>query len=269
MSFQVEHTDVGAYALGLLEDDDRRAFETHLRDCESCAAELREMSGMAEALSGIGPFADPPMDGSADFPGESSGAAGGPPASVPSLEPGAPGPQDPAAPPAPVIDMIHRRRRAERRFRRGTYIIGAAAAAVLLATGVTIGSSLNDDGVKPDPHGAHGPAQALVIWGERHQASNPANGASGVVGLESKGWGTHVGLELRGVKGPLRCHLEAVSRSGERRVVTDWRVPGKGYGVPGSPAPLITHGGTGIERGDLSRFEVKVDGGGTLLTIPV
>mgnify|MGYP001329640511 CR=1 FL=1 len=31
MSSPVEHTDVGAYALGLLEEDDRRAFEAHLR----------------------------------------------------------------------------------------------------------------------------------------------------------------------------------------------------------------------------------------------
>ncbi|MBT2208454.1 MULTISPECIES: zf-HC2 domain-containing protein [Actinomadura] len=234
MSSQVEHTDVGAYALGLLEEADRRAFEEHLGECEACAAELGQMTGMADALTGIGPFVEAAEEG----------------------------------PPAPVVDL--RRRRAERRFRRGTYLIGVAAAGVLLATGVTIGSALGGESPGGDQHSAHSPARALVIWGERHQAANPGTGASGVVGLESKGWGTHVGLELKGVKGPLNCHLEAVSRTGARSVVTGWRVPVKGYGVPGAPDPLITHGGTGIVRGDLSRFEVVVDGGGpTLLTIPV
>jgi anti-sigma factor RsiW len=50
-----EHTDVGAYALGLLEEQDKRAFERHLAGCPSCRAELAELSGMKELLSGIGP----------------------------------------------------------------------------------------------------------------------------------------------------------------------------------------------------------------------
>jgi anti-sigma factor RsiW len=50
-----EHTDVGAYALGLLEEQDKRAFEHHLAGCPSCRAELAELSGMKELLSGIGP----------------------------------------------------------------------------------------------------------------------------------------------------------------------------------------------------------------------
>jgi anti-sigma factor RsiW len=50
-----EHTDVGAYALGLLEERDRLAFEDHLAGCPPCRAELAELSGMKELLSGIGP----------------------------------------------------------------------------------------------------------------------------------------------------------------------------------------------------------------------
>ena len=50
-----EHTDVGAYALGLLEEQDKQAFEHHLAGCPSCRAELAELSGMKELLSGIGP----------------------------------------------------------------------------------------------------------------------------------------------------------------------------------------------------------------------
>jgi anti-sigma factor RsiW len=50
-----EHTDVGAYSLGLLEQQDRQAFEAHLADCPVCTAELAELSGMAGLLTGVEP----------------------------------------------------------------------------------------------------------------------------------------------------------------------------------------------------------------------
>ncbi|MFB4297046.1 anti-sigma factor family protein [Actinomadura sp. NTSP31] len=232
MSSQVEHTDVGAYALGLLEADDRRAFEAHLRACGFCQAELREMGSMAEALSGIGPA-------EAEPPGE------------------------PAGPPAPVIDLVRRKQARDRRVRRVAYAAGAAAAAALVAAGVGVGTTLGgDDGQKAPP-------QAQAIVGERHQATDARTGASGTVGLVNKKWGTQVTFELAKVKGPLRCHLEAVSTSGARTVVGGWRVPAPGYGVPGSPKPLTMQGATALSRDEISRFQVVVDGGGTLLTIPV
>lgn len=239
MTSQVEHTDVGAYALGLLEDGDRRAFEAHLRECGICQAELTEMSGTADILSALG--------------GGDAGAGA------------APGPEgggdEPSEPPAPVIDMMRRRRRQDRRFRRGAYVVGGAAAAAMLAVGLGVGTALNDDGTVQKP--------PLTITGERFQAADAGTGASGTVGLVDKGWGTQVSLELRGIKGPLRCHLEAVSQDGERSVVAGWRVPDKGYGVPGQPKPLVMQGGTGLTRQEISRFEVRLESGGTLLTIPL
>lgn len=246
MSSQIEHTDVGAYALGLLEDGDRRAFEAHLHGCGRCQAELGELSGTAGALFELAPGAAEPGPGSAApeaFPEE----------------------DEPSTPPAPVIDMMRRRRRADRRFRRGAYVVGTAAAAVALGAGVAVGTTLGgDEGGEPKP-----PPVAQSLTGQRFQATNAGTGASGAVGLVDKGWGTQVSLELRGIKGPLRCHLEAVSRDGERSVVAGWRVPDKGYGVPGQPKPLVMQGGTGLDRQQIDRFVVRLDDGGALLTIPL
>ncbi|MFC7646561.1 hypothetical protein ACFQX6_42860 [Streptosporangium lutulentum] len=94
-------------------------------------------------------------------------------------------------------------------------------------------------------------------------------GISGGVVLEKKGWGTHAALELKGVKGPLECELVAVSKTGERRTVTGWAVPEKGYGVPGSPRALYVHGGTALSTGDIDHFEVSTTSGKTLLTVKI
>jgi hypothetical protein len=243
MSSPVEHTDVGAYALGLLEDDDRRAFEAHLRQCGQCRAELQQMQGAAGILHNLrgttttGVF--PPAPAAPGDPEDGFGtrvAPGGVPGGKGTDELG--------------------RRRARRRWR---YVVGSAAAAALLAAGVVVGSVIGEE--NPEV-----PAQA---WTESHSGRNAANGASGVVRLQNKQWGTRVELELSDIRGPKRCRLEAVSRSGKRSVVMGWRVPPKGYGVPGSPDPLIAEGGTALSPQDVSRFEVRLEGGGTLLTIPM
>ncbi|GAA3233086.1 hypothetical protein [Actinocorallia longicatena] len=55
MSHEFEHTDVAAYALGVLNDRDRRTFEAHLSGCRFCNMELADLSGMRTLLQGIDP----------------------------------------------------------------------------------------------------------------------------------------------------------------------------------------------------------------------
>ncbi len=46
----LSHDAIGAYILDALPDDERSAFEAHLRDCPSCQQELRELGPIAGLL---------------------------------------------------------------------------------------------------------------------------------------------------------------------------------------------------------------------------
>jgi hypothetical protein len=97
-----EHTDVGAYALGLLEDQDRSAFESHLATCDACREELETLSPMAVLLKGMEPV---------QVPGDAS----------------------------PPVDLLHRRAVASRRRRRSLMIASVAACVALLGGGIAVG----------------------------------------------------------------------------------------------------------------------------------
>ena len=217
-----DHVDLGAYALGLLEDQDKVTFEAHLATCDACRTELPALSPIAGLLRGMDPV---------EVPGEGN----------------------------PPVDLLRRRASASRRGRRRLTMASAAAAVVLVGGGIGVGLAV-----------ASGPAPATTtLAGQLHTATNAANGVTGTIGLAAKGWGTQVTLDLAGVHGPLECELVAVSREGERRVVTGWLVTAPGDGVPGHPAHLLVQGGTAIGLSRLARFEVIVVNGPTLLTIPV
>jgi hypothetical protein len=104
----IEHTDVAAYSLGVLDQKDREDFEVHLADCEECLAELAEFSAMADLLTGIGPVR------------------------VDDEEP------DETA----VVDFVIRRAAAQRRQSRRRAWFAAAASIVLLSGGVAAGLRL-------------------------------------------------------------------------------------------------------------------------------
>ncbi|MFI0348835.1 anti-sigma factor family protein [Actinomadura sp. 9N407] len=238
MSAAIQHTDVGAYALGLLEEPDRRAFESHLGGCGACHQELGALRGVAATLEGLPPIAEDPL---------------------PPVRP------DPGV----VTDLLQRRRAVARRRRVSQALVGAAAGLVLMGgaagLGVTVGSGREE--APPAPVAESG-VEALFRDGRRVSATE-AGGVNGTVAMEDKQWGSRIGLRLGGIRGPLECELVAVDSGGNAHVVAGWSVPPKGYGRPGSPAPLVMQGGTALDPEEIARFEVRTIGTHrTLLTIP-
>jgi Putative zinc-finger len=223
---RVEHTDVAAYALGLLEEPDRSAFAAHLEVCPRCVQELAQLAGMRDVLSRVDPAdLDVPV----------------------------------SRPPEPDVRRLRRRPR--------DWIAVAAAAAALLLGGVFIGALSSDSGARVPDH-IHAPAAQLLVYGERHAATDPNTGVAAVVGIEPRGFGTHVAFDLRGIYGPQHCSLIAVSRTGARETVATWGVPVQGYGVPGAPNPLVLHGATSFPPNDIASFEI-ITPEGKLLSVPV
>jgi hypothetical protein len=161
-----------------------------------------------------------------------------------------------------VTELLRRRARQQRQRRRWQVALGAAAGIVLIGGGIGVG-------IAAAPQGGPPPAPPLALTGQLHSATDPGTGVAGTVGLVAKAWGTQVTLDLSKVHGPAECELVAVSRTGERRVVMGWLVTAPGDGVPGHPAHLVITGGTSIPRSDLSRVDVDVLNGRTLVSIPV
>ncbi|XRQ13907.1 anti-sigma factor family protein [Actinomadura welshii] len=246
MSADMLHIDVGAYALGLLEEPDRRAFEAHLATCYPCHEELGELRGIARTLDGIGPIAEP-----ADA---------------------MPVPPEPAV----VTDLMRHRVRRERRHRAARGLAAAAAGVVLLGgalgTGFTLGAD-REEAAPPAQPGA-GTADtgtaALMRDGRAVSAADTGTGVTGTVAMLGKAWGSRVGLQLSKVRGPLQCELVAVDARGNAHTVAGWSVPAKGYGFADSEQPDLTvQGATALAPEEISRFEVRTIGEGrTLLTIP-
>lgn len=241
------HDAVAAYSLGILDEAERADFEVHLADCAYCTAQLDGFAGMEPMLAAL---AEPP------------------------------GPPEELTPPSPalltsLVDEVSARR--ARRKRRGLYLVAAAAAVVIGGSGAVVLAVGNSErpGVQalPDPHPTS-PAEDAFFhhMTKKTEATDPVTKVSATVGTEGKAWGTHTVLELKNVKGPLKCSLIAVSKNGDEEVVSSWSVPKWGYGIPDSAHrsarnPLYIHGGSAMAAGDIDRFEVRTFDGKPLVKV--
>jgi hypothetical protein len=245
------HETVGAYALGILDDAEATAFEAHLATCEWCAQQLDELAGMEPMLAAL-----------ADLP-----ASQGTPAIGESL----------AARPSPrlaerLVDEVSERRALKRR--RGMYLV-AAAAALIIGGPLTVMAvnSGNDTGSNQAMPMETSPAKAAFqVMTDKTEATDPSTKVNAVVAVEKKDWGTHAVLQLKNVKGPLKCSLIAVGKNGERETVTSWAVPKWGYGIPNAKteeakSPLYVHGGAAFKPNEIDHFEVMTFDGKRLVEV--
>ncbi|CAL9292734.1 zf-HC2 domain-containing protein [Streptomyces sp. NPDC003090] len=245
------HDAVGAYVLGVLDDADATAFETHLAGCAVCAARMDELAGMEPMLAMLA---------------ETPGPAGRPVAAAPPPPP--PAPATAQGPPLlnRLVDEVSVHR--ARRHRRARYLVAAVAVLVIGGPALAV-SALSADAPTTSRVTAEDVFTGLK---EKATATDAGTGVSATVAMEPKAWGTDTMLELKNVTGPLKCRLVAVSKTGEEEVVTSWSVPKWGYGIEDSPnetarKPLYVHGGTAMPRSDIAHFDVRTFDGRQLVRV--
>ncbi|WP_328400051.1 zf-HC2 domain-containing protein [Streptomyces sp. NBC_00390] len=263
------HDAVGAYVLGVLDEADASAFEAHLAGCDICAAHLEEFSGIEPMLAMLAeaPAPAPPQSNVYNLPGMRSAP---PPTRPVPVVPSPPSPKLLGG----LLNEVAAKRAQKRR--RGMYLVAAAAALIIGGPTAAVMATGNDAGsnqAAPDPHPTS-PAEDAFFnhMEEKVQATDATTKVNAVVGMEKKPYGTHAVLQLKGVKGPLKCNLIAVSNTGEEEVVTSWSVPKWGYGIPDSPEeagrkPLYVHGGAAMDRDDIDHFEIRTFDGERLVEV--
>ncbi|MGW0998078.1 anti-sigma factor family protein [Streptomyces sp. NPDC002523] len=244
-----EHETVGAYALGILDDAEATAFEAHLAGCEWCAQQLDELAGMEPMLAAL---ADLPGSGSTPAIGESLSAQPSPRLAE------------------KLVDEVAERRAQKRR--RGFYLV-AAAAALIIGGPLTV-MAVNGDG---DPGRKTTPLAATAethfdSLADKVSASDSTTGVSATIAMAEKKWGTDAVLQLKGVKGPLKCSLIAVGKDGERQTLSSWSVGEWGYGIPDAKheeakSPLYIGGGAALKPNEIDHFEVMTFDGKKLVQV--
>ncbi|MCZ4097008.1 zf-HC2 domain-containing protein [Streptomyces sp. SID13666] len=246
---QEQHADVGAYALGLLDDADATRFETHLAGCELCMAELDSLAGLEPLLA------------------EYAAATPGPGAFLP-----VPGSTDDALL-GRLLDEVAEVRARTRR--RRMFLVAAAAVLIIGGPLIAVQATSGDRTSAVAEHAHGGPAEDafnLIPASAKVSGTDPATKVSATIGVEKKAWGSHVVLQLGNVKGPLRCSLVAVGKNGDQQTVTTWAVGPWGYGIPDSPhetarTPLYMHGGAAMQPNEVDHYEVRTLDGRTLVDV--
>ncbi|GGM16275.1 anti-sigma factor family protein [Promicromonospora citrea] len=133
-----------AYVLGALSPSDRRAYERHLAECDTCRGAVAELAGMPGLLSTLTAAHAEAL--AADAPGPDHG---------PGNDLGLPHPG--GADVVPLASLAGAARRSRRRRRT----LGAVAASALLAVGAT-GGVLLADVREPDVPVAAAPSDAVA-----------------------------------------------------------------------------------------------------------
>ena len=188
MSTDEQCFSLGAYVLGALDRQERRAMEQHLASCRRYRAELAELEMARAAL------ADLPPEALLDGPPEGCDL---------------------------VLQRALRRmrRETEARTRRRRIVAGAAAAAVAIV--FAGGGVLLGRGTAPE-------VVAQAPAGMTTQATDAATGASMTVTVQpAAGW-VRLDATVSGIPAGEKCRLIVVGRDGAREEAGSWLVSAMG-----------------------------------------
>ncbi|MCX2925184.1 zf-HC2 domain-containing protein [Streptomyces sp. NEAU-W12] len=248
-----EHETVGAYALGILDDAEATAFESHLAGCEWCAQQLDELAGMEPMLAAL-----------ADLPGTGTPSLG----------------ESLSAKPAPrvvekLVDEVAERR--ARKRRRNFYMVAAAGALIVSGPFVAVAANGGGDGGSGGGNTSQtlsaDPAKDVFEQiPDKLTATDPGTKVSVTVAFQEKDWGTGLAARITNVKGPEKCALVVVGKNGERETATSWTVPEWGYGLPDAKTdkakqPLHVQGGASLNPDEIDSFEIVTFDGDKLVEV--
>ncbi|HEY3466252.1 MAG TPA: zf-HC2 domain-containing protein [Amycolatopsis sp.] len=253
------HTDVAAYVLGVLSEAESTQFEAHLMNCPHCQLDLIELYQLPDVLDLVKrSWPEPPLP--------------------------APSPRTLAPGPRVLRGLMEEAAVKRRRRKRIGILAGAAAAAAVIAGPLVTLAVRPADAVPPAslaaPSGKASPSVLATSTpppspespgqpggGQTYGRGSGGSAVSALVTVSPVEWGSRVELELRGIVGPMKCQLVAVSTAGDDRVVSGWSVPPKGFGIPGSPEPLRLQGSISLAMDQIGRFEVRGDDGTVLVVV--
>ncbi|MFG2309319.1 anti-sigma factor family protein [Streptomyces sp. NPDC048566] len=181
------HGDVGAYALGVLDEAEAFRFEDHLMECPRCTAHVSEFRPATRQLMlyrrstprTVHPFA-------------------------------APGPR--------LLDRLLAEVTARNRAGRRRLLYAVAASVVLAAGGPAIVAVAAHD-APAHRITAAGPRDGSVT------ATDADTGVWAQVTTTDRVWGTDVDVRVKDPGGPRSCRLVAVGKDGTEETVTSWMVP--------------------------------------------
>lgn len=243
-----------AYVLGALSPSDRRAYERHLAECDTCRSAVAELAGMPGLLGTLTPAHAEALVAEAPEVSDGGGST-----------PHAPGPYAASSAPDPVVSLAGLAG-AARRSRTRRRSLAAVAASALVVAGAVGGSVLADDGLFGTPGGAGTPPSATVA-GARTIELRPVGDADmrAELVVTPTTWGTSLrwschyppapGQQPDGrytPAEPVTYELVLVGQDGARTVAGTWSWSGgTTTGLDASSAVPLT---------DVDRIEITLDG---------